>query len=182
MKQGFTLIEMVAVLLILALLAAVVTGGLSKARERAWRTQARETCRQLTQAWNVYLVDERKFPAELGNAKEVKAEYEKIKFLADGTSAKRVYLELTEKEKEDTKKGGGLRDHWGSDSWGNSGQLLLFSLDMDYDGVVENPHPEAFVDPGENEKKFEKVRATSIAWSEGNPRKASRPDNPIVVW
>lgn len=174
MKQGFTLIEMVAVLLILALLAAAVTGGLAKARDKAWRTQARETCRQLTQAWNAYLVDERKFPSELGNAKEVKAEYENIKYLAGGSGAKRVYLELTDKEKEDKDKGGGLYDHWR--------QPLLFSLDMDYDGIVENPHPEAFVDKGGSTRKFEKVRAASIAWSEGDPRRAGRRDNPIVVW
>ncbi len=165
MKQGFTLIEMVAVLLILALLAAAVTGGLSKARARAWRTQTRETCRQLCQAWNTYLLDERKFPDDLGAAKEVKAEYEKIKYLAGGVEAARIYLELTDLEKET-----GLCDHWR--------QLLLFSLDMDYDGLVDNPHPEVFGDG----RQAEKVRAASIAWSEGDPRKAKRKDNPIVAW
>lgn len=179
MKQGFTLIEMVAVLLILALLAAAVTGGLSKARARAWRTQIHATCRDLTQAWNAYLDDERKFPAELGDAKKVKAEYEKIKYLSPSEEEVRkknlrVYLELTDKEKEGKDEGGGLRDHWG--------QLLLFSLDTDYDGLVENPYPEAFVDKGESTRKFEKVRAASIAWSEGDPRRAGRRDNPIVVW
>ena len=65
---GFTLIEMIAVLLILALVAAAVTGGLAKARDRAWRLRARDTCRQLCEAWNMYLIDEHKFPDELGNA------------------------------------------------------------------------------------------------------------------
>ena len=43
-------------------------------------------------------------------------------------------------------------------------------------------YPEAFVDKGESTRKFEKVRAASIAWSEGDPRRAGRRDNPIVVW
>ncbi len=169
MKKGFTLIEMVAVLLILALLAAAVTGGLSSARAKAWRTQARETCRQLSQAWNAYLIDERAFPDDLGTAKKVQAEYDKIKYIAGEVDSKRVYIELTDPEKES-----GLRDHWK--------QLLLFSLDMDYDGIVENPYPEAFADEGDGSDKFTNLRSAAVAWSLGDPRKAKRKDNPIVAW
>jgi len=176
MKKGFTLIEMVAVLLILALLSAAITGGLSKARARAWRTQSRETCRQLSQAWNLYLTDERAFPADLGNAQKVKALYENIRYVSEGTASGRVYVELTDKEKESEKNGGGLRDHWK--------QLIYFSLDTDYNGMVENPHPEVFIEEDDEEKlkKFKNVRASSIVWSEGDPRRAGRRDNPIVVW
>ena len=171
MKKGFTLIEMVAVLLILALLSAAFVAGVDKAYRRAWRAQARETCRQLCQAWNAYLVDEHKFPEELGAATAVKAEYDNIKYLADAKFSRRgrVYLELTESEGAD-----GLKDHWG--------QLLSFSLDADYDGVVKNPHPEAFADKDGDTDRFEQIRATSISWSEGDPNHRDRADNPIVIW
>lgn len=171
MKKGFTLIEMVAVLLIIALLAAAITGGLASARYRAWRTQARESCRQLSQAWGAYLLDERKFPEELGTAQKVRAEYDNIKYVAGEVGSKRVYFELSEAEKE---SGGGLRDHWK--------QLISFSLDTDYDGVVQNPHPEAFGNDDGGSDKYANIRSPAIAWSEGDPKKAKRKDNPIVAW
>ena len=160
---GFTLIEMVAVLLILAVLAAAVTGGLSRARERAWRLRARETCRQLCEAWNMYLLDERKFPAELGDAKGKKTDSATLSHLDGGSPSGRVYLEVDDERDKD-----GLLDHWG--------QPIYFSLDADYDGIVENPYPMAF------EPELPKVRASSIAWSDGNPQHKTREDNPIVVW
>ncbi len=172
MEKGFTLIEMLAVMLILALLAAAVTGGLSSARSRAWRTQTREACRQLCQAWNAYLVDERRFPEALGASDQrLPAEYANIRNIADKEQnpSGRVYIELKDPEKQD-----GLRDHWG--------QLLWFSLDADYDGVIRNPHPEAFGSAGTGANAFENIRATSLAWSKGDPRKANRKDNPIVIW
>lgn len=62
-RGGFTLIEMVAVILIIGLLVGVVSSGLNSARENAWRTRARDTARQLVDAWNLYLLDNREFPA-----------------------------------------------------------------------------------------------------------------------
>ena len=61
-KSGFTLVEMIAVLLILAILSAALTAGLGTARNKAWRAKARETCRNVCEAWNLYLVDMHKFP------------------------------------------------------------------------------------------------------------------------
>jgi prepilin-type N-terminal cleavage/methylation domain-containing protein len=171
-NSGFTLIEMIAVLLILAILAAAMTAGLSIAREKAWRTQAREACRNVCVAWNTYLLDVRKFPKNVPkDGKEVKATYDNMKWIVDTDPNKypnelppsRIYLEISEKEKTD-----GLKDHWD--------QPIMFSLDMDYDGEVENPYPNAF-DPA-----LPKAKASSIAWSDGNPRRAKRDDNPIVIW
>ena len=160
---GFTLVEMIAVLLILALLAAAVTGGLARVRENTWRLRARDTCRQLCAAWNMYLVDEHKFPSELGTAQKVKADKKSLSHLLGEASSKRVYLELDDERDKD-----GLLDHWG--------QTLSFSLDTDYNGLVDNPYPDAF-DP-----ELPEVRASSVAWSEGNPKHKKRDDNPIVAW
>ena len=132
-NDGFTLIEMIAVLLILAILTAGMTAGLSKAREKAWRTQARETCRNVCEAWNAYLLDVKRFPKEIKDGKDIKATAANLKWLSDPTQNKvqRVYLEMTEEEKDEKKKNG-LYDHWG--------QVLHFSLDTDYDGQVDNPY------------------------------------------
>ena len=164
-NSGFTLIEMIAVLLILAILAAALTAGLANARNKAWRTQARETCRELCTAWNAYLLDIRKFPKDLGKASGLKADYDHLKWIADPDENrfKRIYFEMSAKERET-----GFLDHWG--------RMIKFSLDTDYDGEVENPYPNAFDPP------IPKAKATSIAWSEGDPRREKRDDNPIVIW
>lgn len=164
-NSGFTLIEMVAVLLILAILAAALTAGLANARNKAWRTQARETCRELCTAWNAYLLDVRKFPKDLGRASGLKADYNNLKAIVDPDENRfnRIYIEISAKERDT-----GLVDHWG--------RLIKFSLDTDYDGEIENPYPNVFEPP------ISKAKATSIAWSEGDPQREQRDDNPIVIW
>ncbi len=162
-NSGFTLVEMIAVLLILALVAAAVTGGLAKARERAWRLRARDTGRQLCEAWGMYLLDEHRFPSDFTNGQKVKADKNALKHLTGDSPSGRTYFELSKKEQDD-----GLKDHWGNQ--------LFFSLDADYDGVVDNPYPKAF-DP-----ELQKIKASAVAWSEGNPKHKHRDDNPIVVW
>ena len=172
-NSGFTLIEMVAVILILAILSAAMTAGLSSAREKAWRTQARETCRNICEAWTAYLLDVKKFPKEIGS-KELPATYANMKWIvdADHNKVKRVYLEMTDEEK-DTGKKNGLRDHWN--------QQLMFLLDTDYDGQVNNPwkDPTAEGSPLSQDK----IKAHCVAWSNGNPKidTKKKPSNAIVV-
>lgn len=173
-NSGFTLIELIAVLLILALLSAATTAGLATAREKAWRTQAHETCRSICGAWNSYLFDVRKFPKDVKNGKH-EATYANLKWLVDPSENKvqRVYLEMSEEEKDKEKKNG-LRDHWG--------QVLYFSLDTDYDGEVENPYPDT--DAEGSPLSFAKIKASAIAWSMGNPRikTENKPANAVVAW
>lgn len=170
-KSGFTLIEMIAVLLIIALVAAASTAGLSKAKDKAWRTQARELCRQLNEAWNAYLVDERKFPSELGAAKGLEAKYNNIKYLAGANESDKVYIELTDKEKG-AGSDGGLRDHWNG--------MIYFSLDADYDGKVDNPAPEARAVDDDDKAALAAVTASAISWSKG--KDPQRKKKWIVVW
>lgn len=61
-RAGFTLVEMVAVIVIIGILIGVVSTGLNSARENVWRTRARDTARQLVDAWNLFLLDYRGFP------------------------------------------------------------------------------------------------------------------------
>ena len=164
-KSGFTLIEMIAVLLILAILSAALTAGLGAARNKAWRAKARETCRNISEAWNLYLVDMHKYPYDKNGGQELKANKDNMTWLVNPEKNRlnRTYLEMDDKEKDE-----GLNDHWG--------QPLLFSLDTDYDGLVANPYPN-IRDPA-----IPTVKAASIAWSKGDPKRAKRDDNPIVVW
>ncbi len=157
-RAGFTLVEMLVVILIVAILISAVFGGLTAARQTAWRTRARDTARQIVQAWNLHLNDYREFPdakkfsdalAEGGYA----ASAGNLALLnADG----KIYLELAEEDREH-----GLKDKWG--------HPMGFNIDFDYDGKVANPAPEAF-ETGKAVKEMEQVLATSIAWSKGpNP-------------
>lgn len=153
-RAGFTLIEMLVVLLVAAILITAVFNGLSTARQMAWRTRARDTARQLVQAWNLHLNDNRQFPDEQkfgGDLAEggYAASPQNLALLNAG----RVYLELSEKDRD-----AGLRDRWGN--------TMGFNLDFDYDGMVANPAPEVF-EVEKAVKDMATVRATSIAWSRG---------------
>lgn len=170
-RSGFTLIEMVAVILILSVLSVILMTGLSRARGAAWRIQARESCRELCEAWNAYLLDERAFPEKseftTSGTDDIEATAKNIAYLIgekDDVTSK-VYIELTDEEKV---HGGGLRDHWN--------QYIHFTLDFDYAGEVKNPYPEA------NGLTSSKVRASVIAWSLGDPKHDKRADRKIVVW
>ena len=178
-KSGFTLVEMLTVLLILAVLAAAVTAGLSTAREKAWRTQARETCRNICEAWTIYLSDARKFPDDIpSRGQKLEAKYDNMKWIVNASENdfKRVYLEISDEEKDD-----GLRDHW-TDPKTRKRQMLHFSLDTDYDGQVDNPYQDP--DAEGSALAMAKIRTSAIAWSEGNPKTDNRkkPSNAVVAW
>ena len=171
-RSGFTMIEMVAVILILTLLIAVLVPSLSRARLGAWRVQAREACRELCGAWGAYLLDVRSFeavPESFGSKDGTKATSDNLKEIATGKGeSPKIYIELNDTEREADDETGGLRDHWG--------QLLLFSLDKDYDGKVDNPYPAA------NGLTDAKVKGSAIAWSLGHPKYDKRADRKIVIW
>ena len=97
--RGFTLVEMLVVLMIIAVLMAATLGGLKTARRMAWRTKARDMARQVVSAWNVYLIDLREFPPE-DQFKDVvpggfAATAANLKALYTGAN---VYLEMSEEE------------------------------------------------------------------------------------
>lgn len=171
------MVELVAVILILSILMATLVTGLSHARKAAWRVQARESCRELCEAWNAYLLDERAFPNESefqsGGGDGIPATARNLEFLtgkSDVTS--KVYLELSDDEM-DSSKLDGLCDHWKN--------KVNFMLDFDYKGELDNPHPAA-----NGLGNSAKVRASVIAWSPGSDTRGGtrmpREDRWIVVW
>ena len=61
-KNGFTLLEVLVSMGIIALIAGLVLGGLGAAKRRAKTARARSDVHQLATAWNQYYADWRKFP------------------------------------------------------------------------------------------------------------------------
>ena len=63
-RDGFTLIEIMVVIGIMALLASMLLGGLKAARNKAKKTDARRAVDQIVTAWNSYYADYKHFPDE----------------------------------------------------------------------------------------------------------------------
>ena len=167
---GFTLFEVLATMLIIAILMAALVGGLNGARQMAWRTKTRDTARQLAGAWNLYLNDNRAFPkaGELGDP--APGGFWATMANLDVLNKDRIYIELSAEERESFgRQGGGLIDKWGNH--------FGFALDLDYDGMVENPAPEVY---GDREADYAKVRASALAWSQGQTPENKR--KWIVQW
>lgn len=61
-RNGFTMLEILIVIGIIALLAAMLLPVLSVARRYAWRVRARSDLHQLVTAFKNYLTDYRQFP------------------------------------------------------------------------------------------------------------------------
>ncbi len=152
---GFTLMEMLVVIAILAILMGATMTGLQQARRLAWRTRARDTARQLVGAWDLYLIDNREFP-ESGDLQDtVEGGFMASKHnISEVLNKERVYIELSNEDIEHD----GMVDKWKN--------LFRFNLNFAYDGTLPNPAPESF------RGKYTEVKANAIAWSVGhNPSK-----------
>jgi len=66
--RGFSLVELLIVMGIIALLAVLLLSGLNRAREMSRRTGCLSNIRQLTQAWHAYAADnDGRLCASVGN-------------------------------------------------------------------------------------------------------------------
>lgn len=154
--SGFTLVEMLAVLLIIGILAGATIGVTARNRNVAWEHKARDTARQLVQGWSLYLNDFREFPPDIAENEKNKAAGDPLEYLSPDPDKRysdeyhaKTYIELSDKERKD-----GLKDHWR--------RPFYFALDGDYDSKVRHPAPEASA-----LKDVDMVTGYSIAWSEG---------------
>src|SRR5947207_1774862 len=65
-KRGFTLVELVVVIAITAILAALLLSGLSNAKAAALSTACKSNLRQIGLALRMYVQDSGMFPAQVG--------------------------------------------------------------------------------------------------------------------
>ena len=62
-RAGFTLVELLVVISIIAVLMALILGAAQSTTQNAKRTEAQNTCKQIVTAVNAYYTDYAKFPA-----------------------------------------------------------------------------------------------------------------------
>jgi len=184
--RGFTMIEMLVVIVIIAILMAMVIMGYGTLTEQARRAKANNTASQLVQAWNLYLLQNRMFPDNLNtilNTKTIGGEtwYVTDKKFVDALWAKegnpkKLWLAFDVSQDEVDK----AKARWNQDGFCDPwGKYYLFALDSIYiggnmTGMV--PHPDGrTTGEGENIKKG--VTGAVIVWSFGpdkEPGKAGR--------
>ena len=132
LRAGFTLVEMLTVILIIGILAAACLGIFQQARTTAWKQKARDTARQIATAWNVRLMDDHAFPAislfqsygtpYAGAFPTTAANMSTL----NSNAANRIYLEQNASQHLS-----GMTDKWGN--------YYYVRLDVTYSGTVLNP-------------------------------------------
>jgi len=160
-RLGFTLVEMVAVVLIISIMLGISSAAITGARRTAMRTHSMNTVKQLTGAWSAYLTDQGSFPQaskfEGRSGDSIPATAENIGGLLNTQyhhngkpiTSSVVYYETTEEEVERTGtypkfsyKGHGIIDRWGDAAKTDrekAAHIIYFNLDFDLVGRVTNP-------------------------------------------
>lgn len=169
--RGFTLIEMLGVIFIIALLMSLAFPFLSVVRKNARRTRAHQQAQQAARAWSAYLLDETAWPdhSDFQQPGPVPMSSEICGILNEN----RGYLELSEEEEET-----GYLDSWGVVARRNSPNTsdyekwqIRVAFDHDYDGYCTYEGPDGNVD----------IRQSVIAWSVG-PDGESGTEDDIITW
>ena len=169
-RAGFTLIEMLIVILIIAILVAVSLGVYQQARTTAWKERARDSARQIATAWNVYLMDNHAFPVATsfqgvtgGNTEPT---FQTLATNMVPLHSAKVYLEQSADQSIN-----GMKDKWGNP--------FCVRLDLNYDGKINSPYDNSTP-----------INANVVVWSWGpNPSAwsasasvASRSNSWVVIW
>ena len=106
-KNGFTLIEMLTVLVIIGLLLSLLFPALHKARNRARILKANGEVRELTKAWNAYWYTYEAWPTGGGNLTMTP---DNVKVLQGNNRDKVMFMTFP----PSAESGSGFVDPWGS--------------------------------------------------------------------
>lgn len=175
-KDGFTLIEILVVIGIMTMLAALLLGGLTAAKNKAKRTEARQVVAQIVEAWNAYYIDYRHFPnngpgKSFNNLTSMNVDAVRIlqgNYEEDGSADNKWanknprHTRYMDFHKYYTEQSGftGFKDPWGN--------VYQISLDEDYDNQVT----------GNNGQKLNHI---AVAWSMGPDGESGTGDD-ICSW
>ena len=91
LRAGFTLVELLAVISIIALLTAASLGSLFRARAFAKRAKAEAELRELVNAWGQYYTTYWEWPSSLNGAREVEVTSSLLEPLTDPANGDNKY-------------------------------------------------------------------------------------------
>ena len=167
-KAGFTMLELLVVITILAIIVGAMVSGYGRAQKAAWASRSQSLALQTATAWNSYLMDNQVWPKNLDESMTVN-----MCKIIGGAEGRRRYMDLAyegSRAAENSKGRGealyGLLDAWGQirikqgRTTGLDDFRIQVRFDENYDGVI---------DSSEGSPTGESIRATVIAWSWGNP-------------
>jgi prepilin-type N-terminal cleavage/methylation domain-containing protein len=166
-RGGFTLIEMLVVIGMIGILAAALIGSYQHIINSARQSHAQTQVSEVMTAFNVYLQQEREWPAAWLNSQEMNGD-------VCAVLVKKQLLDLMTSSTNGLDRFG-LLDPWGRAALRKnpniatvnttidggsklSDHLIQYRLDKNYDG---------YVDASEGSPKGVKVRASVLVWSRG---------------
>jgi prepilin-type N-terminal cleavage/methylation domain-containing protein len=162
-RQAFTLMEMMVVIVIIGILAAVLLSTFQAARNAAWKQKARDGARQIATAWNTYCIDQRGFPASTAFTLDptYNTDAAAVTFETSVTNMAVLNARVTYLEQNKDQRLNGMKDKWG--------RYYHVRLDANYDGTVKSPIDNSI------------IRANVMVWSLG-PHPNDTAKSWIMVW
>lgn len=186
LTAGFTLVELLTVIAIIAILMGILFPTIGSAIESAKKTQAKNDCLQIVNAVKAYYTEYGKYPDI--NTSGIITSSSDNKRLMDILRAKEtsnplqnprkiVFLEVTDaknfgiaaKERAGMAKTGEYLD-----PWGGTRNFYYLSYDADYDNALANPYSANAGTPGTPPSGGLSVGV--IAWSVGRDAKGGTGD------
>ena len=108
-RKGFTLVEILVVMAILAILASLMIVGMDASRKKARITKAHAESKQLIQAWKSYWLVYGKWPASCEGQSDAQMDSTTMKFLMGDNPKKLPFFEPNEQVSLV-----GFKDPWGN--------------------------------------------------------------------
>ncbi len=109
-SAGFSLMEIMVVLVVISVLVGLLFPALMAARERARKTRARVETRELQKAWQSYFTTYGEFPGSGDGPMNLA----RTEVLAGNNARNIVFMEFPEKALDSGSSKNGFRDPWGN--------------------------------------------------------------------
>lgn len=158
-RSGFTLLELLSVLLIIGVIISIAFGAFVQARTTAWKQKARDSARQIATAWSTRLVENRAFPSASAFTADPVYDTDPNSFTFETTTNNMAVLNYIDQNAE--QRLNGMKDKWG--------RFFHVRLDTNYDGTVLSPLDASL------------IRANVLVWSLG-PTPLYPSNSWIMVW